>query len=138
MQEPTSFLDALWNEKVSNLEAMVEACNDIKFCLETASLEEEEEDGNFENYSKTTMDLLRAEKADTVTRILHVKELAEGFQFEIEKMKAGDKEEEEVQDATQNQEEVVEEKEVSNISKTQNSAVDSQTGAEKFCAPSSK
>ena len=85
VQEPKSFVDSLWNEKGSNLEAMVEACNDVKFLLETASLEEEEEDETFENYSKTTMDLLRAEKADTVTRILHVKDIAEGFHVEIEK-----------------------------------------------------
>ena len=47
-------------------------------------------------------------------------------------MKAGNKEKEEVQEATQNQKEMEEEKEVSNISKTQDAAVDSQTGAAKM------
>ena len=40
-----------------------------------------------------------------------------------------------MQEATQNQEEVEEEKKMSNINKTQDAAVDSQTGAAKIAAP---
>ena len=42
VQEPKSFLDSLWNKKGSSLHTTVGACNDIKFLLETASLEEGE------------------------------------------------------------------------------------------------
>ena len=146
VQTPKTFLDSLWNEKGSNLEAMVGACNDIIFWLETASPEEEEEDEAFGAYSNITMELLRAEKADIATRITYVTELADEFQVEVEKvktMKAGNKEEEEAgededevfQDAAQMQEEEEEENELSSISKTQDAAADSQTGAAKIAAP---
>ena len=42
VQKPEKFLDALWNKKGSSNLAMFDACQDIKFELETAEPEEEE------------------------------------------------------------------------------------------------